>query len=198
MVGPNDMQPARAASLRLTYDDYAHFPDDGQRHELIDGEHVVTPAPAFHHQRVSGRLFFALESYLRAHPVGILCFAPMDVILSDFDVVQPDLLFVSNERREVLGKWVHGAPDLAVEIVSPSSRRNDEVTKRRLFERVNVVEYWIVDPEVETVKIYRRADDGGFPRVAEFARESGAALTSALFPGFSLDLAELFAEDRRG
>ena len=187
------MQPARAEPVRFTYADLLKLPDDGRRHELIEGVHLVTPAPDRRHQKISVRLLFAIESYLRAHPIGEVYTAPLDVILSDEDVVEPDLLFVSNERSAVLGKSVHGAPDLAIEILSPSTRRTDEITKRRLYDRVDVREYWIVDPEIEVVKVYRRAGDGTFPRVAEHSREAGDALTTPLLPGFSLALAELFA-----
>ena len=187
------MQPARAEPIRSTYSDYLKISDDGRRHELIDGEHLVTPAPDRRHQEISGRLFFAIESCLRAAPLGKLYAAPLDVILSDVDIVQPDLVFVSTGRRAVLGTSVHGAPDLVVEILSPSSRRTDEIIKRRLYDRVSVSEYWIVDPEIEVVKVYRRADDGTFPRVAEHTREAGDVLTTSLLPGFSLDLSELFA-----
>jgi Uma2 family endonuclease len=117
----------------------------------------------------------------------------MDVILSDIDVVEPDLLFVSNERSQILGTWIHGAPDLVIEILSPSTRRVDEITKRRLYERVGVREYWIVDGEIEVVKIYRRQDDGSFARAQELLREEGHSLDTPLLPGFSLSLAELFA-----
>jgi Uma2 family endonuclease len=194
MDRPNrDMQTARAEPIRYTYEDYLTFPDDGRRHELIDGEHFVTPAPVRRHQKLSGRLLFALEAWLRAHPVGEVYAAPLDVILSDVDVVEPDLLFVSNERAEILGKWVHGAPDLVIEILSPGTRRTDEVAKRHLYERVGVREYWIVDGEIDVVKVYRRQEDGTFPRVADLCREEGHSLDTPLLPGFSLLLAELFA-----
>jgi Uma2 family endonuclease len=118
--------------------------------------------------------------------------APLDVILSDTDVVDPDILYVSNGRSAILGKWVHGAPDLVVEILSPFTRKVDEAIKRRLYDRVDVTEYWIVDPELEIVKVYRRGEDRGFPRVAELARASGDVLTTSLLPGFEMSLAELF------
>jgi Uma2 family endonuclease len=193
MDRPSDMQPARAEPIRFTYEDYLGFPDDGRRHELVDGEHVVTPVPTRRHQELSGRLFLALGKYLEAHPVGHLYAAPIDVILSDTDVVQPDIVLVSNERREVLGTWIHGAPDLVVEIVSPSSRRTDEVTKPRLFDRFDVREYWVVDPEIEAVKVYRRTESGGFARAAELSREDGHVLESPLLPGLAIALRELFA-----
>jgi Uma2 family endonuclease len=115
-------------SAKLTYDDYATFPDDGLRHELIDGVHVVTPSRNLRHQVISGHLYASLHDHLRVHPVGRVFFAPLDVILSTYDVVQPDLLNVSNERGAILQDWVRGAPDLVVEIVSPGSRRVDERT----------------------------------------------------------------------
>jgi Uma2 family endonuclease len=192
MDRPSDMQPARAEPIRLTYEDFLNFPDDGRRHELVDGDHYVTPAPVLRHQEISGELLSALKNYLRAHPIGRVYAAPADVVLSDFDVVEPDLLFVSSERRGILRDQVHGAPDLVVEIVSPASRRADEVTKRHLYDRAGVHEYWIVDPEIDVVKIHRRQDDGRFPRVAELARENGDRLESPLFPGFTLPLADLF------
>jgi len=188
------MQPARAEPIRFTYEDYLGFPDDGRRHELIDGEHLVTPAPTPRHQELSVRLVVAIANYLAAHPVGKVYAAPIDVVLSDVDVVEPDIVFVSRDRFEAIGdKAVHGAPDLAVEIVSPASRRADELTKRRLFDRVGVREYWVVDPEIEVVKIYRRTEDGAFPRVAELSREDAGVLGTPLLPEFALGLAQLFA-----
>jgi len=188
------MQPVRVEPPRLRYDDFLTFPDDGRRHELIDGEHVVTPAPDARHQEVAGRLFLALGNFVERHPVGKVYFAPLDVILSDFDVVEPDILFICGERSAIIRGSVHGAPDLAVEIVSPSSRRADEMKKRALFDRFGVREYWIVDPEIEIVKVYRRAEDGSFPRMAELSAEANEVLDTPLLPGFSVPLRNLFAQ----
>jgi Uma2 family endonuclease len=192
MPRQDDMQPARSSPVKFTYADYVNFPDDGRRHELIDGEHFVTPSPERRHQQLSGRLFAALAAYLPQNPVGEVYAAPLDVILSDSDVVQPDILYVSKERSQILGRWVHGAPDLVVEILSPATRKVDEAIKRRLYDRVNVRQYWIVDLELDSVKVYRRSDDGGFPRVAELARESDDVLSTPLLPGFRVRLAEVF------
>lgn len=192
MPGKDDVQPARSSPAKYTYDDYVNFPADGQRHELIDGEHVVTPTPERRHQQLSSRLHGAIWLYLRHAPIGEIYAAPLDVILSDRDLVQPDLLHVSRARSHVLGRWVHGAPDLVIEILSPSTREADESDKRRQYDQFGVREYWIVDPELEAVKIYQRAPDGSFPRVAELTRESGDAITTPLLPGFRLRLAELF------
>ena len=86
------------ARVKLTYDDFLLFPDDGQRHELIDGEHYVTPSPNMKHQAISGNLFFMIRSWLEQHPVGRIFYAPFDVVFTNFDVVEPDLLYMSHAR----------------------------------------------------------------------------------------------------
>ncbi len=179
---------------KLTYDDFLLFPDDGLRHELIDGEHYVTPSPILRHQAISGRLYLAIGNWLRDHPAGQIFYAPLDVILSRFDVVEPDLLYVSNQRATDLlsGKWVTGAPDLVVEIASPGTRRRDELIKRRLYEGSNVLEYWVVDPEVDVIRVYRRSGDR-FGRAAELSAEAGEVLTTPLLPGLEIPLADVFA-----
>jgi Uma2 family endonuclease len=186
--------PGAAPGVKLTYDDYLLFPEDGQRHELIDGEHYVTPAPKLSHQAIVGRLYLAIGNYLAATPIGRVFFAPLDVIFSKFDVVEPDLLYVSNERApEILRDWVHGAPDLAVEVGSPGTRKRDETIKRTLYERFGVIEYWVVDPEIEVVRVYRRTADR-FGRPTELSLEAGDLLTSPLLPGLELPLARIFRD----
>ena len=179
--------------VKLTYDDFLLFPDDGQRHELIDGEHYVTPSPNTTHQRIVGRLHLALGRYLETHPLGELFLAPFDVVFSRFDVVEPDLLYITAaRRRDVLTpQHVRGTPDLVIEVGSPATRRRDETIKRRLYERAGVVEYWIVDPELEVLRIYRRQGDG-FARAHELSCDSGDVLTSSLFPGLDLALQAIF------
>ena len=153
------MKPAQTG-VKLTYDDFLLFPDDGKRHELIDGEHYVTPSPIRKHQAIVVNLTGIIWPYLQAHPVGRVFGAPFDVVFSDFDVVEPDLLFVSAARRDqvLTTKNVQGAPDLVVEIGSPSTRKRDETIKRRLYERFGVAEYWVIDPELDTIKVFRRVD----------------------------------------
>ena len=193
MQGKDDMQPERASAAKLTYDDLLSFPEDGRRHELIDGEHYVTPSPTVRHQRVARRLIVSLSRFVEEHQLGEVFQAPLDVVLSDVDVVEPDVFFVASEAPVDLSRThVHGTPTLVVEILSPGTRKTDEQAKRRLYDRAGVQEYWIVDPELDVVKIYRRADDGGFPRVAELSREDGDDLVTPLLPGFSLTLETLF------
>ncbi len=141
--------------VRLTYKEYRHFPNDSKRHELIDGDHLMAPSPIAKHQRASMNLLFALESFIRQHELGRAFAAPFDVILSEFDVVEPDILFISTERLKTLVKdWVRGAPDLVVEILSPSTEEIDRTLKMKLYEKFGVREYWIVDPETASIEVY--------------------------------------------
>jgi Uma2 family endonuclease len=197
MDGSPPMPTSPAHDARLTVDDFMLFPDDGKRHEIIDGVHYVTPSPVTRHQAISGRLFLSIGNYLEAHPeVGRVFYAPFDVIFSRWDVVEPDLLVIAGDQLDVLTtRNVQGAPAIVVEILSPGTRKVDEQIKRRLFDRGGVREYWLIDPELDLVKVYRRAEDGGFPRVAELTREAEDAMTSPILPGWSLPLARLLADD---
>ncbi len=187
------MRPVTAPSSKFTYEDFLNFPNDGTRHEIIKGEHYVTPSPNTKHQTVSLNLTLLLGTYLKHHPIGRVFAAPFDVIFSDLDIVEPDLLYISRERAGILtDKHVRGSPDLVVEIVSPGTRKTDEVTKRKLYERFDVQEYWVVDPELDAIKVYRR-HDGVFARAAELTAEAGDILTTPLLPEFSVSLADLFA-----
>ena len=181
--------------VKLTYDDFLLFPDDGKRHELIDGEHYVTASPNTKHQRVSGNLYWLIRTYLEAHQIGRLFYAPFDVVFSHFDVVEPDLLYMSNARAgEILtAQHVKGSPELLIEIGSPSTRGRDETIKRRLYERSAVDEYWVVDPDLDLVRVYRRTGDR-FTRPMELSLEAEDVLTTPLLPGIELKLADIFRE----
>ena len=126
--------------VKLTYEDFVRFPDDGKRHELIDGEHYVTPSPNTKHQVVSGNLFFLLRRWLEHHPAGRVFSAPYDIVFTAVDVVEPDLLYFSTERytKVITPQHAVGAPDLVVEIGSSSTRLRDETIKRRLYKRSGV------------------------------------------------------------
>jgi Uma2 family endonuclease len=183
----------RTSTTKLTYDDFVLFPDDGQRHELIDGEHYVTPSPSLWHQELSRRLVRLLILYQESHPGGRLFYAPLDCVFTIFDVVEPDVLFVTEDQLYILTeKHVRGAPALVVEILSPSTRRVDERTKRDLYDRVGVREYWVVDPESNAMSVYRRNSSGRFPVAAQLEAAQDAELTTPLLPGFRLALAEYF------
>ena len=183
--------PVATATKKLTHADYLLFPEDGKRHELIDGVHYVSPSPVLRHQAILKNLFLELGPWVRDRELGELFFAPLDVIFTDFDVVEPDLLFVRKGREEILSDWVRGAPDLVVEILTPSTRARDERLKRDLYERCGVVEYWIVDPEAETVKVYRRSESG-YGRPELLVAQEGDALASELFGELRLPLETVF------
>jgi Uma2 family endonuclease len=176
----------------LTYEDYLHFPDDGQRHEILGGEHFVTPAPFLQHQRLSFRLSYYIEAALRTNRVGEAFAAPTDVLLSPHDIVQPDLVFISRERIALVReKNIQGAPDLVIEILSASTRRLDEDLKLKAYERCGVAEYWLFDPTGETVRVWERRV-GGLHIKAQLSAAAGDALTTPLVPGLEIPLAELF------
>lgn len=139
----------------LTYEDYAAIPSDGNRYEILEGELAVTPSPNLRHQIVSAKLFKSLGAHVDKYDIGTLLYAPIDLILESTSVLQPDLLFVSHARRDILvDRGVEGAPDLVVEILSPTTSRNDRVTKAHIYARHRVPAYWIVDPEQETVEVF--------------------------------------------
>jgi len=196
MEGRDAMPDAVRTTAKLTYDDLVTmFPgDDGVHRELIDGEVFVTPSPANRHQTLSLRLTLALGNHLEAHTEqGTLFVARFDVVMSRFDVVEPDLLVVLGDQRDILtDKNVQGAPGLVVEILSPGTRKRDLTIKRQLFDREGVREYWIVDPDRNNVAVYRRGDDGSFPLAIVLEAKNAETLTTPLLPGWELQLERLF------
>src|SRR5262249_15309273 len=162
------------------------FPADGLRHEIIGGAHFVTASPVRRHQRILLNLAYLIQTYLADHPVGELILGPFDVVLSDTDVVVPDAVYVSRARSPLITeKNLPAAPDIAIEILSPSTRSRDERLKRDLYERVGVKEYWLVDPMSDTVQVCRRTDAG----FAEPPRYSpGSTFTTPFLPGFEVSV----------
>ncbi|MBI4972688.1 MAG: Uma2 family endonuclease [Candidatus Omnitrophica bacterium] len=176
--------------IRLTYEDYLLFPPDRNRHELIDGDHHMTPSPIFKHQRVSMRLAAILEGFVHSEKMGIILAAPMDVVLSDIDVVQPDIIFISSKNSRIITKkCIKGAPDLVVEILSDASRKIDRILKKDLYARYGVGEYWIIDPEIETLEAYK-PQQGGYKKTAEYERKDSFA--PALFKPLDIALEKVF------
>ena len=182
----------RTTAVKLTYDDLMLFPDDGLRHELIDGVHYVSPCPNIRHQQILGRLHLALGNWLEAHPTGQALLAPFDVVFTQYDVVEPDLLFVSRDQEasKLTEKHALGA-DLVVEIGSPSTRRRDATIKRDLYERAGVHEYWIVDPDKAVVRVYR-LDGTTFAPPFELSGDRADVLTTPLLRGLQIPLERIF------
>jgi Uma2 family endonuclease len=154
------MAGVKAAQERVSYADLERWPEDGRRFELYDGEVFEIPSPLLIHQFVLGRIYFALSVYVQAHG-GAVFMAPLDIVLTDYDVIQPDVLLFMPDRERLLQmrQVTRHAPDLAVEILSPGTARNDRGRKLRLLERHRAKEYWLVDPDVPSVEVYRLADD---------------------------------------
>jgi len=174
------------ATSKLTYSDYVLLPDDGKRYEIVEGELYMTPAPMTRHQLLVSRLNHLLVAYLEARPIGVAFPAPCDVLLSDHDIVQPDLLVVlEGGTARITEKNVQGPPDLVIEILSPGTAARDRDLKRKRYEHFGVREYWLVDPDLNTVEILRL--ESGQYRRAGLVEGSGT-LTSPLFPGLTLDL----------
>src|ERR1700693_4346304 len=168
--------------IRVNYDDLCLLPNDGERYEIIDGELFVTPASDFLHQIIVTRLSHILQTYLDDHPLGLVLVSPFDVVFSQFDVIEPDILYISNPRKSVLTeKNAQGSPNLVVEVLSQSTAKTDRTLKLKLYARFEVDEYWIIDPEGPSAEIYRREKGGLEPAVKLDAKDS---LTSPLFPGF--------------
>jgi Uma2 family endonuclease len=183
------------ALRKLTYDDYVLLPHDGSRHEIIDGEHFVTAAPSLSHQRTVLNLAVRLQPFVKTNRLGEVFIAPLAVVLSPHDVVQPDLLFVSTERAGILTeKNVQGAPDLVVEVLSPSTRRLDETLKLERYAELGVREYWIIDPQWQwrTLKLYRRLARGSFGSAVVLSAAAGDLLSTPLLPGLAIPMAEIF------
>jgi Uma2 family endonuclease len=173
----------------LTYEDYAALPNDGKRYEILDGELSVTAAPGRTHQGVVLRLASALHVHVTAHGLGEVYIAPFDVVLAETTIVQPDIIFVDRDHLAIFSqRGAEGAPTLAIEVLSPSTTRNDRTTKLQLYARYGVPYYWIVDPERHVIEVYRLAE-GGYGTAATFGDE----LTDVPpFDGLRLDPASLW------
>jgi Uma2 family endonuclease len=189
------MSSAQPAPRPWTYADLVALPDDQLRHELIDGEHLVSPSPTTVHQIISINLLRVLLPYLDRHECGRVFHAPFDLKLSLFTVLVPDVAYFTNERyaRVVNEKHAIAAPDLVVEILSPGTRRRDKGRKRAIYDREGVREYWIVDPDAESVTALRRPRPGaGLTGVTTAEAAAGDVFTSPLFPGLRIRPRDLF------
>ena len=183
MVIPNPI-------IKFTYKDYLNTPED-KRYELLDGELVTIRAPGELHQSISAQLGWRLVQFASENSLGRVYHAPFDVVLSDTDVVQPDLLFVSNERGHIITpENIQGVPDLVIEILSSSTATRDRTFKRTLYARHGVNEYWMVDTTKKTITVLLLGDRGF--EVVDIYGE-GETLTSPTLQGFRLNLDDIFS-----
>lgn len=182
----------RAGDPRVSYAELARWPDDGRRYELYDGEAIVVPAPNWRHQRIVSNVLELLREYERRVGGGVVI-APFDVVLSEYDVLQPDVVYFNAEKRALLdpSDAAYLAPDLAVEVLSRSTERRDRGRKMELLARYGLPEYWLIDPVNRMLEIYVNRGDtlmlmGGF--------DAGQQTESPTLPALAVDVARLFED----
>jgi Uma2 family endonuclease len=188
--------PAREQSWpaqgEWTYEDYSRLPDDGQRYEIIEGVLYVTAAPSFDHQFTVTQLAVHLDNHVTQHQLGIVLVAPFEVHLPGIArPVQPDVLFIAAERAPQPGAAnLTGAPDLIVEVLSPSTARTDRVVKFGAYERAAVREYWLVDPRTRSVEVYSLSQDGTYEMTGQHT--PGESVASAVLDDLAVPVGDLF------
>lgn len=174
----------------FTYEDFKQLPEDGYRYEILNGDLVQEPPPRPMHQIISANLFATMRQFALEHRLGLVLYAPVGVVLSEVNVLEPDLIFISRDETDLLTEEnVAGAPTLVVEILSPSTRKRDLTVKRRIYESFRVKEYWLVDPDGKTIDVLALTETG---YVSRGALTTGDTLTSPLFPGLAIDVADVF------
>ncbi|WP_003544372.1 Uma2 family endonuclease [Desulfotomaculum nigrificans] len=171
-----------------TIEDYMKI-DDGQRYELIGGELIMVPSPKPRHQRVSAKISFQFESFLRQNPLGEVYYAPIDVLLGD-QVVQPDIIFISDNRLNIVGELnIQGAPDLVIEVLSPSTASYDKKKKGQIYLKYGVKEYWTVDIDAKIIDVYK-VGEKQWQWLGSYDEED--TITTQLIPGLEIKLNEIF------
>ena len=186
---------------KWTYEDYLNLADD-KRYEILGGRlSMMTPAPEFNHQRISMRLAVKFYLFVEKHGLGYLVDAPTDVVLDAENVIQPDILFISRENKDIIRKkGVFGPPDLVVEIVSPSTQYRDVYEKKDLYAKFKVKEYWIVNPYMKCIEVLSLNEKGIYILFSEGYMEEGGNRTikSKVLKDFIIDLVEVFKEEFEG
>lgn len=179
-------------AVKFTYEEYRTLPENGRHYQVVDGDLIMSPAPTTRHQHILASIFVELWGFAKSRRRGVVLCSPLDVILSEDNVVQPDIVYVSNKRRSiVVREGFRGTPDLCVEILSPSNRDLDLNAKRLLYARFGLPELWIVDPDANTLHLFRLHENHQAPLKVFGANDT---LTSRLLPGFSLALNEVFGK----
>ncbi len=177
------------AALKFTYEDYCLLPED-RRYEVVDGELFLTPAPTLFHQAVKGRIKRLLDDFIEPRGLGFVFDAPTDVVLSPHDVVQPDILVVLGDRRSILTeKFVAGAPDLVIEVLSPSTEERDRIAKAKRYATFGVREMWLVDPQAKSIEVRTNTGDG-FLRHGPYAE--GETIRSTVLAGLEFAVEPVF------
>ncbi|MDQ7051966.1 MAG: Uma2 family endonuclease [candidate division KSB1 bacterium] len=180
----------KTPSRAFTYADYLLLPDNGHRYQILRGELIMSPAPETVHQRISLKLIFAIGRFLEGHPIAQLLHAPVDVVLSEVNVLQPDIVIIRNERQSIIKEAnIQGAPDWVIEILSPSTETYDRQTKKEIYAEFGVKEYWIVHPNEQWIEKCV-LKDAGFETTAMLERTG--QLNADCLPGFTLTWQDVF------
>jgi len=177
---------------KVSYEEFQTLPRDGsKRFELIEGEVFMTPSPNTRHQRAVAKLLRRLSDFTDEHDLGEVFIAPYDIVFSKWTALEPDLLFIRKERSSIITDAnVQGAPDLVIEILSPSNKAYDRKTKLRAYEKAGVPELWYLDPEEKTAEVLNLGSDRRYVVTAELSGND--AIVSSVLPGFSITLARIF------
>jgi Uma2 family endonuclease len=188
-INGTEMSTAVKKRIKFTYEDYLHFSED-KRYEIIDGEVYMVPSPGEAHQNSCANLAFTLRVFVKENNLGRVYFAPFDVVFSETDVVQPDIMFISKERLNIITeKNIQGTPDLIVEIISPFSEYRDKVIKRKLYSQYKVKEYWLVDPENKEIEVMDLRESG-LNTIRTYQKPN--ILESLILKGLKIKLDEVF------
>jgi Uma2 family endonuclease len=192
---PNEQQgvtrtPARQASAPRTVAEYLAMPEGPPYYQFIHGVVKEMASPSIFHQTISRRLFSRLMTFVERNKLGEVWYAPLDVYLDEKNYLQPDILFVSNERSHIIQKRINGAPDLVVEILSPSNAKDDVVDKKAVYEAFGVREYWLLDPNKESIEVWVNTERG-FERTNSVLGGRGSVESSVL-QGFSVEAETIF------
>ena len=180
----------RLTDRRWTFDELAaEVPESNQPMELWDGELVMSPSPSFYHQEIVARFYEKLKERVTRNRAGKVVFTPIDMILSSRRVTQPDVLFISSSRLHIIQDQVRGPADLVAEVISPGSRHRDRIEKRDLYEQHGVKEYWLIDPEAQTVEVLF-LEAGEYRLIGRW--RPGEQAQSRLLDGLTLEVSELF------
>jgi len=176
--------------VKYTYSDLLTVPDDGNRYELFEGELIMTPSPMLLHQIASTNLIYKLKEHIIVHKSGVVIAAPFDVYFDDENVFQPDIIFISHQRRSIVEeKRIKGAPDLVVEILSPNTKDRDYGFKFKKYAEIGVKEYWIVDTDEKIIKLYQLSERG-FVHYKELSGHD--MVESNMLPGLSFPVDDIW------
>jgi Uma2 family endonuclease len=185
---------AQVASVLLNVHDFMDLPDGPPYYELVEGELFMSPAPIYFHQGIAGNIVRILNVYLDKRPIGEVVFAPCGVFLTEINAYQPDVFYICNERLSIIVEHgIEGAPDLVVEILSPSTAKNDKGPKKKIYAAAGVQELWLIDPKAKEVAVYDLPNAVDSPKLT--IRANGS-FESPLFPGLVLKGAEIFRDPR--